>query len=187
MGRFKKRRSDKMRRGLTATIVAAALVFSQGAGAPAKAADAEDILGVLLGIGAIYAIGRAIEQNRVEANPPVTRRVVPERIEPRAVPRSIRPAPRRDERTRWNGRDRSLPGECLYRFDTRNGPLVGFGKRCLENTIRYAGRLPDDCAIRTRVGGRDRTIYSARCLRLEGWQVAGAQTGTWRPGGRIGD
>ena len=176
-----------MRRGLTATIMAAALVFSQGAGAPAKAADAEDILGVLLGIGAIYAIGRAIEQNRAEANAPVTRRVVPERIEPRAVHKSVRPAPRRDGRTPWTGRDRSLPAECLYRFDTRNGPLVGFGKRCLENTIRYTGRLPDDCAIRTRVGGRDRTIYSARCLRIEGWQVAGSRADTWRPGGRIGD
>lgn len=186
-----------MRRRATATIMAAALVLTQGAATPSRAADIEDVLGVLLGIGAVYAIGRAIEQSRAEANPPVTRQVVPERIRPPAVTRSLRPEPRRDDRwgdrdrwrdgDRWSGRGRELPAECLYRFDTQSGPLVGFGKQCLENTMRRTGWLPDDCAIRTRIGGRDRTIYSARCLRLEGWQVAGAPADTWRPGGRIGN
>lgn len=182
-----------MRRTLTGIILAATLAATQVAAPPAKAADAEDVLGLLLGIGAIYAIGKAIEQNRAEASAPVTRRVVPERIEKHGLRKSIRPEPRRDdhtwrkenERANWYDARRNLPAECLYRFDTRDGPLVGFGRQCLENTMRGVGRLPGDCAVRARVGGRDRTIYSARCLRLEGWQVAEARPQTWRPGGRI--
>ncbi len=178
-----------MRRELTATILAAVLAVAQGA-APAKAADAEKVLGVLLGIGAIYAIGKAIEQNQAQAREPVRRDVVPERIRPHAVPEPVRRyAPPESARPnhRWSEKRRTLPEECLYRFETRDGPLVGFGRNCLEHTLHRADRLPENCAIRTHIGNKRRTIYSARCLRHEGWRVAGSPSSpVWRPGGRIG-
>lgn len=179
-----------MRRELTATILAAALAVTQGAATPSKAADAEKVLGVLLGIGAIYAIGKAIEQNQAQAREPVRRNVVPERIRPHLVPEPVRRyAPHESKRPnhRWSERRMTLPEECLYRFETRDGPLVGFGRNCLEHTLHRTNRLPDSCAFHTRIGDKRRTIYSARCLRLEGWRVAGsASSPVWRPGGRLG-
>ena len=62
-----------------------------------------------------------------------------------------------------------VPSACLRhnRFD--NGPRKFFGQRCLNNNMRNAGRLPNQChrAIWTNRGQRN--VFAARCLRRNGW------------------
>jgi hypothetical protein len=169
-----------------ATIIAATLALAQGP-SPARADNTKEVLGLILGIAAVYAIGRTIQQSNTDASAPVTRRIVPEAIRPDAVMTSIRPQPRRS--VPWSEREfrREVPSECLYRFDTQNGPVDGLGAECLANTMHRADRLPGECVVTTRIGRADRRIYSANCLERRGWKLASQSAGVWRPGGRIGD
>jgi hypothetical protein len=169
-----------MKRMVLSVISAAALALSPVGAPPAQAIEGEQLLGILLGIGTIYVIGKAIDDSRTTSTPR-------SRSSATGKPPQMAPEPRR------NDHHRTLPGRCLNTFDTWHGRIRGFGEECLERTMARASRLPDNCAIRTRVGTRDRTIYSARCLQLEGWQVARADspprpTGpNWRGGTRLGN
>ncbi len=175
-----------MRRRLVAAALAATLALTQGP-SPARADNTKEVLGLILGIAAVYAIGRAIQQGNAEANAPVTRRVVPEAIRPNAVMTSIRPEPRLPEPRAGREVRREVPRECLYRFDTRNGPLDGLGAECLANMMHRADGLPEECVVTTRIGSVDRRIYSANCLERRGWNLASQSAEVWRPGGRIGE
>jgi hypothetical protein len=75
---------------------------------------------------------------------------------------------------------RTLPRDCLGTFETWHGEIRGFGAGCLRHRMLRPDRLPEFCAVRTRVGGRDGTIYSARCLQIEGWEIAGAPRDGYR-------
>ena len=85
-----------MRRRLVAATLAVTLALTQGP-SPARADNTKEVPGLILGIAAVYAIGRAVQQGNAEAKAPVTRRVVPEAIRPNAVMTSIRPEPRLTE------------------------------------------------------------------------------------------
>jgi len=152
-----------------------ALVFTLLAAPPARADGGGDLLGLLLGIGTVYAIGKGIEQARAPKS----------EFEPLLVA----------ERHRLGHRDawsrRTLPRDCLATFQTWHGELRGFDEACLARTMRGMGRLPGSCAIDTRLGHRDAKIYSARCLQLEGWEIgrradAGWQKAPQRSGGWLG-
>jgi hypothetical protein len=136
-----------------------ALALSLLAAPPARAEGGGELLGLLLGIGTVYAIGKGIEQARAP---------VPE---PLAAFDTVRG-------------DRTLPRDCLASFRTRHGDLRGFEKRCLQRTMPPVGRLPATCAIETRIGHRDATVYTARCLQLEGWEI-GSPRALWRGGNRL--
>lgn len=149
-----------MTRRLIAAALAAALTLGGGAATPARAAEGEQILGLLLGLGTLYAIGRALEDSQASA---ASRAPV--------LPETIRPGPsfRHDPATTWL---RSRPEDCLARFDTRQGTLRGYGAECLARADVRVDRLPRNCAIRAHIGNRPRTIYAARCLELEGIDLA---------------
>ncbi|MGY3438771.1 MULTISPECIES: hypothetical protein [unclassified Marinovum] len=70
-----------------------------------------------------------------------------------------------------------LPGYCLTRVQSRDGPVRMYGQRCLNRNYRHADRLPQSCKVqvRTRDNGRrvTRVGYSPRCLRNRGFRVAG--------------
>ena len=145
-------------------LAALALTLSLLVAPPARADGGGELLGLLLGIGTVYAIGKGIEQAR----------------EPDPVPVS----------DAFRG-DRTLPRECLSTFRTWHGDLRGFEERCLARAMPRPGRLPANCAIDTRIGHRDATVYAARCLQLEGWDVGAPRhdwrnVPAWRGGGRIG-
>jgi len=168
-----------MKRTILAGLTAAALALSPPAASPARAEGGGELLGLLLGIGAIYAIGKGIEQARAPAAVP---RPSPERIR---EPHRLAPG------YGWNVPQRTLPRSCLASFDTWHGSIRGFGADCLARTMRRPDRLPPTCAIETRVGHRDARIYSARCLQLEGWEISRSQAGwhsapDWRGGSRTG-
>jgi hypothetical protein len=136
-----------MTRSLIDGLAIAALAFAMLAAPPARAEGGGEPLSLLLGVGTVYAIGKGIEQARV----------------PIAEPVPVSHAARAD---------RSLPRDCLATFQTRHGELRGFDRRCLAHAMPQLHRLPADCAIETRIGHRDATIYTARCLQLDGWEVA---------------
>lgn len=154
-----------MKRTLMAGLTAAALALLPPAAAPARADGGEGLLGLLLGIGAVHAIGKGIEQARKPAVAPLS---ASERI---GEPHRLAPG------HAWNAPHRTLPRTCLATFDTWHGEIRGFSADCLARTMRRAERLPRLCAIETRVEHRTARIYSARCLQLEGWQVSRAQAG----------
>jgi hypothetical protein len=152
-----------MIRTVLAAATAAALVFAPPLARPAGAETGE-ALGLLLGIGLVHALGKGIERAR---DPAPEAALLPERITPERI----------TDRKSWAGRDhgqRILPRECLATHQTWHGEIRGFGARCLRDRMRRPDRLPGLCALHTRVGGRDRTIYSARCLQIEGWEIARA-------------
>lgn len=65
-----------------------------------------------------------------------------------------------------------LPQQCFRSFDTRNGKVRMFGRRCLEQNYRFASRLPQNCAQRIRTHEGKRTGYDARCLQQNGYRLA---------------
>ncbi|WP_421702170.1 hypothetical protein [Aliiroseovarius sp.] len=77
---------------------------------------------------------------------------------------------------RWDRK--ALPGRCLKRFETRDGTKRFWGARCLERHYARAHRLPARCEVtiktRNRHGDRvRRDVFKPRCLRREGYTVAG--------------
>ena len=89
---------------------------------------------------------------------------------------------RRDDRRDVVRPDRphrkALPSRCLKRFDTRDGAKRYWGARCLERHYPRAHRLPARCEVtiktRNRHGDRvRRDVFKPRCLRREGYTVAG--------------
>jgi hypothetical protein len=150
---------DAMTRTLAAVLASAALVLSPAAARPAQAQGGEELLGLLLGIGTIYAIGKGIEQARAPAQ------VAEIRPEPIREPHRLAPG------HRWTMPARTLPRDCLSTFDTWHGEIRGFDAGCLARAMPRPDRLPPLCAIDTRVGRDYATVYSARCLQLEGWEI----------------
>ena len=151
-----------MRQIFTASLVSLALATAPISATPARAADAENVIGILLGLGALYAIGRSIDRDDKERATAVRR----SRQEP---PRFQSP-----------DRRRVLPAECLRTFETRNGPVRGFSRHCLKRTMHRVDRLPERCELQIRTDRGPRTIYAPRCLRRQGWQVADNEEVRWR-------
>ncbi|MEL6531673.1 MAG: hypothetical protein AAFQ06_01405 [Pseudomonadota bacterium] len=116
--------------------------------APARAGDAEDIVGILAGLAALYAIGRAIEDrnDRQTHRPQVTRNPPPQNL-------------------------RVAPAACFREFQANNGRVVrGYGARCMQNRVARPGILPPECIrnVQTNRGGR--FVYGGRCLAQNGWR-----------------
>ncbi len=150
-----------MRQILTASLMSLALATAPMTATPARAAEAENVVGILLGLGALYAIGRSINRDDDRATP---------------VRRS------RPEQPRFNSPDRrrAVPAECLRTFETRNGPVRGFSRECLKRKMDRVNKLPDRCKLKIRTDRGPQTIFAPRCLRREGWRVADAEELRWR-------
>jgi hypothetical protein len=157
-----------MKRFLLAGLASAALALSPLSTRQAQAGEGAELLGLLLGIGTVYAIGKGIEQAR-------------------ATEAVVEPVADRGERRHrlapgygWRTPQRILPRNCLSTFETWHGEMRGFSADCLAHELRRPDRLPAMCAVDTRIGHREARIYAARCLQLEGWEIGGADA-RWRP------
>jgi hypothetical protein len=165
-----------MKRTLLATLAAAALALSPAAVRPAVAEGGGELLGLLLGIGTVYAIGKGIEQARTPEAEPA--QIVPQPVDWRAEPDA------RADGYRWAMPQRTVPRDCLSTFDTWHGELRGFSASCLARTMPRPERLPSLCAIDTRIRDHDTRIYSARCLQLKGWDIGRRSDAAWDAGPR---
>lgn len=164
-----------MNRFLLATLASAALALSPAT--PARAEGGGELLGLLLGIGTVYAIGKGMERARepvADATPTVFQ-------EPRPIVQPV--ADWRDRRQNpgygWTMPDRTVPRDCLSTFDTWHGEIRGFSASCLARTMPRPDRLPSLCAIDTRIRQHDARIYSARCLQIEGWDIGRRTDTSW--------
>ena len=158
---------------LLATALAAALALTAGA-APAQTGSREDdIAKLLFGLATVGIIAHAINE-RDDRNKDTV--------------------PARDGRSGGSGggqgnhggwsqganrdglgipaRQRVLPAACFTRVDTRRGPVRMFGYRCLQNTYRFADRLPARCAVTVRGPQHLRRGYDPQCLRSFGFTMA---------------
>ncbi len=149
-----------------APFLAAVLAITSLTATPARAADQEDIARLLAGLAAVAIIGQAIRNEQEKDKKKKKARKSTSRRSYDSDGRYY------DDRRYDRPRDRKLlPPRCLRSFDTRNGTRHGFGPRCLNRHYDYAHRLPDFCLTRIRVEDGSRRIYSARCLRNEGYRL----------------
>lgn len=150
-----------MKRTILTAVTAAALALSPMATAPARAADAHDIIGTILGVAALAAIANELNEDRSPQYGRSSRRVTYD-----------------DGRYGRNGSyDRNrryaqvLPGECLRVLDGGRTDSIVFPERCLNSNGIRTSRLPQRCesTVRTRQGRLD--VYHARCLADAGWRL----------------
>ena len=139
-----------MSKSIIASVLAASIAFTSLSATPVRAADSGEIGRFLLGAGTLFIIGSAISNSNRNRDTTVTRR----HTEP-----TYRVKPRR----------KVVPSACLRhnRFD--NGPRKFFGQRCLNNNMRNAHRLPNQCRRTIWTNRGQRNVFAARCLRRNGW------------------
>ncbi len=141
---------------LPKTLAAAVLSLAVAAGGltatatPARA-DTEDVLGVLAGLAALYAIGRVIHENRDR-------------------PQDVR-SPGRPNPNAGHGPRRVAPARCFRDgHDVHGNYYRGYGARCMQNNVRRPGALPPQCIRQVQTHRGWRNIYGGRCLAQNGWQ-----------------
>ncbi len=157
-----------MSRKFIATVVAVAVSVTLAGQGPARAdEDLARLLATVVGVAIVGAVvNNSLEKadkDRVSRN-----RIAYSRARPAVTPRGevIR-------RARPPGHaKRFLPGDCLRSFDTRDGRLRVFGKRCLERNYDFVRSLPRACKVTFRTQGKKRQGYRARCLRRSGYYLA---------------
>ena len=119
---------------------------------PAAARDRDRLGKFLLGAGALIIIGSAISNNNRHRD---TDHVVTRR---HSKP-NYHVTPRR----------KVVPSACMRVNRSDRGPRRYFGRRCLNNNMRHAGRLPGSCIRNVWTRNGNRSVYGARCLRNNGW------------------
>ena len=172
-------RKTSLHRKFIATIAAASIAVTALGATPAFADEYDNgrLLAAILGLA---VVGKIIHDNNKDKDR--DRRTYDYRHEPRVIhqppryqphvrPRhrdhhlTPRPLPRRVDR-------KLLPGKCFRSFDTYDGRVRMFGRKCLQNNYRFADRLPRHCMTRIHTDHGKRRGYLARCLRREGYRLA---------------
>jgi hypothetical protein len=155
-----------MYRRFIATITAASIAITALGAVPAFAGD-RDAARALAAILGIAVVGKIIHDNnkkdRVQTHRPRQQVHNPPRYQNNRV--QPRPVPQRVNR-------KLLPGQCLRSFNTRQGKVRMFGRRCLNNNYKFARRLPQQCLYVFNTNRGDRQGYDARCLRQNGYRLA---------------
>lgn len=69
--------------------------------------------------------------------------------------------------------NKNLPGSCFFNMRTPYGPRGVYGKKCLDETMRHASRLPVACHDNVKIRhGRRSQVFGARCLRNHGYRTS---------------
>ncbi|MGR3662287.1 MAG: hypothetical protein ACU0CA_14070 [Paracoccaceae bacterium] len=69
--------------------------------------------------------------------------------------------------------NKNLPGSCFFNLRTPYGPRGVYGKKCLNETMRNANRLPIACHDNVNIRhGRRSQVFGARCLRNHGYRTS---------------
>lgn len=152
---------------LTAPVLAFSVAMSGFSTTAARADDAE-VARMIAGFAALAFIGAVInEQNRDKtksktySKPRVT-------VQKKYVHKH-HPQPKRHAKQSR----KVVPAACLVNLPTRDGNRRGFGRNCLHKNYKFASSLPHFCKSNVRSRGKTRTIYTARCLRNQGYKMSG--------------
>ncbi|CTQ49225.1 hypothetical protein [Jannaschia donghaensis] len=143
------------------TLTAPAIAHEQGyAHSHVRDGNGRAAVAVIGGLAALYLLKRQADKRDDRRE---ERRAAPLRRD-------------RDGRPVWTGRDRRddrqvrvLPANCYRTFDTRRGPVRGYGARCMQRTVARPGSLPPQCITQIRTDRGTRNLYDARCMRRAGW------------------
>lgn len=148
-----------MKKTLIAGLTAFSLALTPAA--PAQALSDEEVGQILFGLVALGVLGAAIKNNRSQQAAPAHQPQVS-----RNPPAFHAPAPRHQPRAD----PAVLPGRCLDRVLTHDGPRRIFGGRCLNRTYDHVANLPGQCRVRLHTSEGPRRGYDAFCLRNHGYR-----------------
>ena len=163
-----------MRKSILTTVLAATLSLTS-LPAPVQAGDAEDVARILGAAATLFIIGKAIEQSRdhkadkkkAEKKKDRPPQIVRQDPLPRVIGR-----PGGHDGYRDRPRLAPLPQQCLLRVSGADTKFV-MGERCLSRNYASARPLPQACRTPVQTNRGVRPAYSVRCLRGQGYQVAG--------------
>lgn len=148
-----------MKHTILTALAATAIALSPVSAMPAKATDAGDLIGAVLGIAAIAAIANEVRDDRSGRDTPASRRA------------GSKPAWRHDDRRHERHRARVLPGECLRVTEGRRDDRIVFPEQCLNRAGIRDRDLPGRCETRLRTRSGRLDVYRARCLADAGWSL----------------
>ncbi|WP_224825057.1 hypothetical protein [Cognatishimia sp. MH4019] len=150
-----------MTKGLIASVLAAALALTSLPTAPARA---DDELAKILAAGTVlFIIGKAIEnENKSKKR---TKQVHHHHYKPKAKKKKhVHQRPHQSAR---------LPGYCLTRVRTWEGPRKILSGRCLRRNYDYVDSLPRKCRRQVETYEGVRRGWGPGCLRKQGYVIAG--------------
>ena len=171
-----------MARKLIATLAAAALSLTTLTATPARAADPDDVARFLGAAATLFIIGKAIESSKdTRRHQPQAQAQTAHKPHKPNKPQYHQPprqahipqvVPNRGGGGGHHARA-PLPAECLRQVTGANTRYV-MGRACLNRNYTSARPLPQSCEMQVRgPGGKLRNAYSVRCLRGQGYQIAG--------------
>lgn len=144
-----------MHRKFIALIVTTAILITGFSAAPARAGDAEKLLG---GLAALAIIGVAVNEHKKRKkrrHQDVSRNN--HDYQPRPLPSRV---------ARYD-----LPGRCLKPMKGYPGNSALLKPKCLSKHYSYTNSLPQFCKISFWNGERNKQAYEPRCLRQQGYRV----------------
>ncbi|MDR5652375.1 hypothetical protein [Ruixingdingia sedimenti] len=145
--------------GLAAALAVALAGFTAAA-TPARA-DAKDVAKVVVGLGALYMIGRALDNgHRRDHRPPPVYQPRPQPYPPHYRPPVVEPRPP------VHHRGPSLPGQCEIRVG--GGHPVYYNAHCLNQRGYDRRDLPQNCLRTLRLRDGDRLVYDGSCVANAG-------------------
>lgn len=177
---------------LVGTFTAAVLTMTAFTAAPAYADRDDRAARTVAAILGLAVVGAIIHENRqdkkrdkkvyrepVRAQPKIQRHRHGSKVHTHGNARSThkqrvtqprhrvtpKPLPQRVNR-------KLLPQKCFRSFNSRNGKVRMFARRCLEKNYRFVNRLPQNCVQRIRTHDGKRIGYGARCLQQNGYRLA---------------
>lgn len=150
-------------RKFISVIAGVSILLTGFAAAPARA-DSDDVGRALAAIVGLAIVGAAIKDARDDRKAKPVVRHKQNGWQGRYI--EAQPLPKRVNR-------KLLPQRCFRTFSNRRGNAVpAFGYRCLSNNYPFINSLPRQC-LREAYGQRGvRTVFGARCLRKQGYQLA---------------
>ncbi|MEL6594661.1 MAG: hypothetical protein AAFQ47_01885 [Pseudomonadota bacterium] len=149
-----------MTKGLIASVLAGALALTS---LPAAPAQADDELAKILAAGTVlFIIGKAIEsENKSKKR---KKEVHHHHYKPKPKKKQVHHRPHRAAR---------LPGYCLTRVRTWDGPRKILSGRCLRRNYDYVDSLPGKCRRQVETYDGVRRGWGPGCLRKRGYVIAG--------------
>lgn len=149
-----------MSKTFIASVLAAALTITSFSAAPARA-ELTDFEKFLLGAGALVIIGTAVHEQNKKA------------VKQRKAPKVTYHSPPRPKPTvKKKRKAAAIPGFCITRVQSHNGPRRILSRRCLQNNYRDVNLLPNRCRSFIEGPRGTRVGYRPKCLRKAGFQIA---------------
>ncbi|WP_420862037.1 hypothetical protein [Algirhabdus cladophorae] len=146
----------------TAPVLALSIAVTGMTTAPVQA-DNGEMARIIAGFTALAIIGAAIHDSQNKSS-----KTKKKYVHKPQVHHQTRPIPKKH----ITSSRKVVPSSCLRNLKTKNGVRRGFGQGCLQRNYKYSSSLPHFCKTTVRSKGKLRTIFSAQCLRNQGYRMS---------------